>query len=79
MEQALTLDEIKNLELLKEMEDLRQKLARREIEPGSPDWVVRYCQAIVAGQTRFLDRASWVEQLREIGDSIEPFDITIEL
>ena len=56
---------INPINVLEKLEQFRMKLHNREITPGSEDWVVRACQAIVADAGEYQDRASWVQELRK--------------
>jgi len=46
-------------EILNDIEDFRIKLEKGEISEGSPDWVVRICQAKILGKAGYKDRASF--------------------
>ena len=56
---------INPINVLEKLEQFRMKLHNREITPGSEDWVVRACQAIVADAGEYQDRASWMNKLRK--------------
>jgi len=51
------------LKALKELETFRIKILTRKITPGTPDWIIRMCQAKVANLTKYNDRVSWMAKI----------------
>jgi len=60
-------NDVIGLAILEKLETFRHKLESGEIQAGCPDWIVRMCEATVAGYTQFDDRASWVKELGKGG------------
>ncbi len=56
---------------LKKLDTFRQKMAIGEINPGSPDWIVRMCQSYIAGLAGYSDRATWVEKIKDLQEKGE--------
>ena len=59
----LSQNDVVGLAILKKLEAFRAKLEAREIQPGTVDWTVRMCQAMVADYTQFDSRADWKKEL----------------
>lgn len=51
------------LKALKELEIFRIKILTGKINPGTPDWIIRMCQAKVANLTKYNDRVSWIAKI----------------
>ena len=43
---------------LKKLDRFRKKMAKGEIQPGCPDWIVRMCQGHIAVMAGYPDRAT---------------------
>lgn len=51
------------LAILNELEGFRLRLETNQIQTGTPDWIVRMCEAIVADYTQWETRADWLSAI----------------
>jgi len=60
----LSQNDVLSLEILKELESFRAKLAIGELQEGRADSIIRLCEAIVADHTQWDTRAAWIAALK---------------
>lgn len=52
------------IKILIRLEEYRKKLESGQLIPGCHDHTVRMCEAIVASEMRYKNRAEWLEEIR---------------
>ena len=52
------------LAILEKLERFRTQIENNEIQCGSPNWIVRMCEAAVTDYTQWDDRATWLKELQ---------------